>query len=339
MSNWLKNLPPEDYIFLLGGALLLVLIIIILVKVLRISKEIAGRSLKMTEEILNENDQILTNIKIVNRSYIDNEVSEVGMIYQKKKVIISDEVVKVSARDKHEILISHEHIRELLGVNNFKIKFLKFYYENSIGSIIKASGKLTRKEIKRQLKLEKKQYKKEQKTERYETGTYNARDRFAIFIGNICSPIKKAKHKSDIKRNKKIADKRAQKEIEAEREKLIEAQKLIYEQQVREQKKAELREEYQIDELRANLDKMEQEENNKSDLMPVEEIIGMDTTKKSKRNRKKEKELKEEIEKEDTILIEDEDVLDENNEEIFDDSESDSEKVIEDLDEDEDLEE
>lgn len=46
MSDWLKNLPPENYIYLLGGALLLVLVIVILTYVMRISREIAGKTLR-----------------------------------------------------------------------------------------------------------------------------------------------------------------------------------------------------------------------------------------------------------------------------------------------------
>lgn len=328
MSDWLKNLPPENYIYLLGGALLLVLVIVILTYVMRISREIAGKTLRMSEEILLSNDQLSTNLKIINHSYHDNEFTEVGMIYEKRKVIINEEVVKVSAREKEEFLISHEHIRELLQLEGFKIKGLKFYFENSIGKIVRISGKLTRKEIKKELKLEKQELKEQLKEERYESGQYSSGDRFVIFFQNLFGPIKRANHNRKIKRNKKIADRRAEKEIEQEREKLIEAQKLIYEQRVRENRKDELRKEYQIDELKANLEKLEQEEKAKEDFVTVEEIIEMEPTKKSRKERKKQSKEKEpEVE----VLEDDKEKVEANEEQVFEEIENDDENFVDEL--------
>lgn len=302
--DWLKNLPPQDFIYLIGGLFLGVLVILILIKVLKISREIAGRSLKMTEEIISTDQGIVTNIKVINRSYIDNEITEVGMIYKKKKVIIIEEVIKVAARDKYEIVASHDEIRSLLKISDFHIGRLKFYFENSVGNIVKSRAKLTKREITKALKKEKKQFAQDKKEQRYQDGTYTAGDRFVLFFQNLFSPIKKARHKSVIKRNKKIADKRAEKEVELEREKLIEAQKLIYEQQLRETRKEELRKEYQIDELKSTLEELEKNETINPDLITVEEIVGLEKNKKNKKDRKKEKNEQEEIEK---ILIDEED--------------------------------
>lgn len=285
--DWIKELKPQEMILLVGGLLLLVLIIIILIKVIRIAREIASRSLKMTEEILNTDDSIVTNLKVVNRSYIDNEITEIGMIYQKKKVIILEEDLRVNARNRLEHIVTHDEVRDLLGIKEFKIKRVKFYYENSVGDITKTSARLTRKEIKKALKQEKKDYIQALKEKRYEEGNYTTGDRISIFFGNIFGPIKRARRNSIIKKNKKIADKRVEKEIEAERERLIEAQKLIYEQRLREARKHELREEYKIDELKANLEKDEQEE---------ELTEAVKETKEDKKSKKKNKKQDSDIE-------------------------------------------
>lgn len=311
--DWIKNLPPEDFIYMIGGLLTLVLVIIILFKVCRTSREIAGRTLTMTEEIMSLNEQFVTNLKVVNRSYIDNEITEVGMIYRKDKVVLIEEQTRINARNKFEHVVSHQEIRELLKIDNYKIKKLKFYYENSIGTLIKSTGRVTRKKMQKELTKEKKELRRqeklarieqkrkakedkrnakiEQKAKRYAEGNYTAGDRFVIFFENLFRPIKRARHNSVIKRNKKIADRRAEKEIEAEREKLIEAQKLIYEQQLRELKKEELREEYKINELKATLEEAEKENELGIKITPSEEVL---ENKKDKKPKKQEKKLDEE---------------------------------------------
>lgn len=71
---------------MIGGFLLLVLVLIIVIKVFKLSQEISGRTLKLTEELMSINDNDVTNLKIVNRSYIDNEITEIGMIYKKERL-------------------------------------------------------------------------------------------------------------------------------------------------------------------------------------------------------------------------------------------------------------
>ena len=322
MNNWLKDLPPVDYIYLLGGALLLVLIIIILVYVMKISREIAGKTLRMSEEVLFDNEQLTTNLKIINHSYHENDFNEIGMIYKKRKVIIQEENVKVIPRSKEELLVTHDKIRELLQIDGFKIKRLRFYFENSLGKIIKISGRITRKEIKKALKQEKLEFKEASKEERYEQGQFTGGDRFVIFFENLFAPIKKASHNSKVKRNKKIADKRVEKEVEREREQLIEAQKLIYEQQVRETRKEELRKEYKIDELKENLDKLEEESKLKEETLTAEEIVGLEPKKKGKKNRKKQKE---EIIEE---PIDDNEINEDNIVDLLDDNIEDNEIIV-----------
>ncbi|MGI6782203.1 MAG: hypothetical protein ACOX56_05215 [Acholeplasmataceae bacterium] len=338
--EWIKDLEQIEIIYLVVGFLLVVLVLIILVVVLRISREIASRSLKMSEEILNTDTGIVTNIKIVNRSYIDNEITEIGMIYQKKKVVILEEKTRVSARNRFEYVITHAQVRELLGVDEFKIKRIKFYYENSVGNIKKSSARLTRREIKKALKQEKKDYIQALKEKRYKDGTFTTGDRISIFFQNICAPFKKARHNSVIKRNKKIADRKAQKEVEAERQKLIEEQKLILEQIQRETMKKESREELKVEELKneelkAELEKAKKEAKEKEEELAKEEKATSE--KEAKENKKDKKENKQEeksveadvvIEEEKVVeaevVIEEEKVDDEKN-----DNESEEEKTEE----------
>lgn len=319
MIEWIKNLQPEDFIYLVGGLLLLVLIIIILIKVLKLSKEVAGRTLRMTEEIMTVDDVVVTNLKVVNRSYIDNEISEIGMIYRKNKVVIYEEKTRIYARNKFEHVISHQQIRDLLGIEEYKIKGIKFYYENSIGVLVRSTGRVTRNKIKRQLKAEKRAFiaaekkakadakqlaketkireKAEAKAKRYAEGNFTAGDRIKIFFKNVWAPIKKARHNSVLKRNKKIADRRVEKEVEAERERLIEQQKLIYEQQNREARKQELEKKYQIAELKATLEEAEKNQESKVSEEPEVEV----------KEKKKEKRAKKQVEKKEIEdLLEDE---------------------------------
>jgi hypothetical protein len=319
MNDWIKNLPPEDFIYMIGGFLLLVLVLIIVIKVFKLSQEISGRTLKLTEELMSINDNDVTNLKIVNRSYIDNEITEIGMIYKKRKVIILEDQTRVYARNKFEHVITHSDIRGLLHIEDFKIKRLKFYYENSIGMLIKSTGRVTRNKIKRTLIAEKKELRRQEKlakaeekrqakeakkarkaadkAQRYEEGNYTTCDRIKIFFYNLSRPIKKARHNAVIKRNKKIADKRAEKEVEEERERLIEQQRLIYEQQLRETRKEELRNEYKIDELKATL---EEAEKNPEPFILEETDEPVKETKKEKRAKKqpKQKEIEELLEEE-----------------------------------------
>ncbi len=322
MSDWLKNIPPEYYIIIIGGALLLVLVIIILAKIFKIEVEVAGRALKMTEEIVNIDNDICSIIKVVNKSYIDNEIREIGILYQKQKYIIKEEDVRINARDKHEVLITHDDIIKLLAIDDYKIKKLKFYYENNIGTIIKAKGRTTKREIKKKLneakiafieqqRKEKAANKEADRKERFETGNLTASDRFKTFFANLFRPLKRAINKRRVNKNRKVADKKAEQEVEEEREYLILQQKLIYEQQLRDNRKDELRKEYKIDELKANLEEMQKDESEQSEFVPVEEIIGTEPTKKEKKEKKKMKKAESNENTDLDFIEQDEEMVDE----------------------------
>lgn len=147
IASWFSELAPEFHIIFIAGIIMFALVIFILVKTIKMSKEIANKTLKLQEEILDQEGKPITVIKIINTGYIDNEINEIGLIYKDRKFPLVKEQINLKARSKHELTINHDELLSLIRLDDDKLKKLKVYYENNLGLLISIKAKKTRKEI------------------------------------------------------------------------------------------------------------------------------------------------------------------------------------------------
>lgn len=251
MSEFLKELGPEFYIIFLALAVILIVIFIIIAKVFQISRAIGNRTLKVKENLILDNSEVLVEFSIINQSYIDNEISELGLYYEKRKIQIEVDSINIVARDSYKKIISIDQMRMLLNLFDYKLKKVRIYFEDSVGNIKLSKARLSRKHLKNILKAEKKVEVIEERKERIENGNLTANDRARIFFGQLASPFVMLNHVITRALNKKLSDYQMKKLVKQEKRKLTEEIRRQQEAEKRRVKKEELEAQLQLQKLRA----------------------------------------------------------------------------------------
>lgn len=266
MSEFLKELGPEFYIIFLALAIILIIVFIIIVKVFQINRTVGNRALKVKENLILDNDTVLVEFSIINQSYIDNEISELGLYYEKRKIQIEVDSISIVARDSYKKIISIEQMQMLLNPKEFKLKKVKVYYEDSVGNIRFSKARLSSKHLKNILKAEKKVEIIESRKERLETGNLTAGDRTRIFFGKIATPFVTLGHVITNSLNKNLSNSQMKKMVKEEKRKLTEEIRRQQEAEKRRVKKEELEAQLELQKLRTQAAEEKKDE-------PEEEVV------------------------------------------------------------------
>lgn len=233
--------------------LVLIFLIIITIKIFLIHKEITNKKLQLKEHLITNGKTIEIENMLINQSYVDNEVSEYGLYYDKKKIKLNQERIKIKARDSVKYHSTIDYVKSILNIKKFKLLKLEFYFEDTVGNMHTVKAKQLSKYIKVLLKYEKKQHIIKSRKERIENGNLIARDRFRLIMEIIFNPFVKLYQKIIRSLNSSLSDSKIKKDVIKHEKDLIEKLKKQEEAKVRKTKKERLEEQYNIKELEDKL--------------------------------------------------------------------------------------
>ena len=78
--EWIQQLTPEFYVIIGFFVIVLIFVIIILAKLAKVNRRVGTQDFELLEAISkNEEDEVLYNITIVNKSFSSNHISIIGL--------------------------------------------------------------------------------------------------------------------------------------------------------------------------------------------------------------------------------------------------------------------
>lgn len=255
------------------SSVLLLFVMGLFIRVIILGKTISNNKLKLKEFIISDKERLDLEISINNLSYIDNQINEIGILYNNNKLVLDSENKQILSRSNYIQIDNINFIIEKLGLDSKKAGKIKIYFTDLVGTIHKISAKKLKRIINTILKERFIENKKLLKDERYKTGSYNACDRFVIIMSKIVYPFTALHNKISKSINKRIKDKQAIKEVYKERQEIFDEQEKLKQENDRLMKQNELRKKLQIEEKREELNKQKSKLNNITIIKEEEENI------------------------------------------------------------------
>lgn len=219
--EWIQQLTPEFYVMIGFFVIVLIFVIIILAKLAKVNRRVGTQDFELLEAISkNEEDEVLYNITIVNKSFSSNHISIIGLNRLNVRHSLEERNTIVAPRNKYETKISMAHIEQITITNEKKFKEVKLFAENEVGLRKELNPKLLNKYLSRRLKRHLKQVKADAKQKRFDTGNYKFCERIGLLIKLIFRPFYKLSQKMKYATNRTLKESEVRRLQKAEHDKV-----------------------------------------------------------------------------------------------------------------------
>jgi hypothetical protein len=219
--EWIQQLTPEFYVMIGFFVIVLIFVIIILAKLAKVNRRVGTQDFELLEAISkNEEDEVLYNITIVNKSFSSNHISIIGLNRLNVRHSLEERNTIVAPRNKYETKISMAHIEQITITNEKKFKEVKLFAENEVGLRKELNPKLLNKYLSRRLKRHLKQVKADAKQKRFDTGNYKFGERVGLLIKLLFRPFYKLSQKMKYATNRTLKESEVRRLQKAEHDKI-----------------------------------------------------------------------------------------------------------------------
>ncbi len=220
MLNWLSNLEAEFYLFLGFFVVLLLFLVLLLILIVRINNRLGSQDFEILESITEQDKKYFYYITVVNKSLSPNYINHIGLSRGNVRHILEDKNNPVAPRNKYTTKFPMSDILEITNVNVKKFKKVNLFAENEIGLRKTAKPKKLNKFLKKEYKKDKKAEAKQRKQTRFETGSYNLRERTGLIIKLFFRPFYKLHQKVKFSTNRVLKESEIRRIQKAEHDKL-----------------------------------------------------------------------------------------------------------------------
>ncbi|MCK9492961.1 MAG: hypothetical protein M0Q00_01190 [Acholeplasmataceae bacterium] len=219
--EWIQQLTPEFYVMIGFFVIVLIFVIIILAKIAKVNRRVGTQDFELLEAISkNEEDEVLYNITIVNKSFSSNHISIIGLNRLNVRHSLEERNTIVAPRNKYETKISMAQIEEITIINEKKYKKVKLFAENEVGLRKELNPKLLNKYLRKRLKRHLKQVKADAKQKRFDTGNYKFGERVGLLIKLLFRPFYKLSQKMKYATNRTLKESEVRRLQKAEHDKI-----------------------------------------------------------------------------------------------------------------------
>lgn len=223
IAEWFKNLEAEFIILFTCLVILFILILVVINAIRKIKKTITFDGFKLTEDLIQVNENYSTRIRITNISFATGVIKEIGFMEKKIKFPRLNNQITIEERDHYSIDLE---LKDLRGMMTLKKKIKMFVYIiDGLNQTKKRKLKLSNKKINNIIKLENKNLKLQEKRKRFETGNYNLLERIKLVLALIFSPLVKLGRLIKKKTNEGLHKRELKKQVKLSKKELEESQK------------------------------------------------------------------------------------------------------------------
>lgn len=219
--EWIQQLTPEFYVVIGFFVIVLIFAIVILAKIAKVNRRVGTQDFELLEAISkNEEDEVLYNITIVNKSFSSNHISIIGLNRSNIRHSLEERNTIVAPKNKYETKISMAEIEEITIANEKKYKKVKLFAENEVGLRKELNPKLLNRYLNRRLKNHLKKVKADAKQKRFDTGNYKLGERVGLLIKLFFRPFYKLGQKMKYATNRTLKESEVRRLQKAEHDKI-----------------------------------------------------------------------------------------------------------------------